>query len=135
MKYDTDMLGFMSLFDRVTRAKLKDCRIHNDTVIFIVDEGQIGKAIGKQKSNLLKLEKSINRKIKIVEFSSKPERFIKNLAYPARIKVLGGGEGSLSVKPENSNSKALFMGPRRKNVVFYESIMKKYFDINEIKVE
>ena len=44
-------MKYMQLFENLTRAKLKDC-INDEPLIFIVEENEIGKAIGKGGSNI-----------------------------------------------------------------------------------
>ena len=58
-------MKIMSLFETLTQAKLKDC-IFDERIIFIVEENQIGKAIGKNGVNVRKIESALNKKVKIV---------------------------------------------------------------------
>ena len=63
--YDSDLLKLMNLFEQITKANLKDCFVDdNGLLTFIVQEGEIGKAIGKKAVNVKNLEKMLNRKIK-----------------------------------------------------------------------
>ena len=59
-------MRYISLFESLTGAKVKDC-IVNDIVIFIVHENEMGKAIGKQGSNIKRIENILKKKIKLVE--------------------------------------------------------------------
>ena len=68
--YNAELLKIMMLFERITRAKLKDAFYDNNSLLtFIVAENEIGKAIGKKAVNVKKLERLLKRKIKIVERS------------------------------------------------------------------
>ena len=84
--FDTEIIKFMALFENVTRSKLKDCFFDREKLVFIVDNGELNKALGKNKANIPRLEKLLNRKIKIVEFNTDRKQFIRN--YLAPLKVL-----------------------------------------------
>lgn len=134
VKYDAELLNLMVLFEKVTRAHLKDCFFNKDRLVFIVAEGEMGKALGKHKTNIEKIEHSLNRKIKIVEFSPDVKIFIKNLMYPLRIVEMHQDEGIITVKGPDTKTKGLMIGARAQNLRNYEEITKKYFEIEEIKV-
>lgn len=133
-KYDAELLNLMSLFEKITHAELKDCFFNKDRLLFIVGEGQMGKALGKHKLNIEKLEKNINRKIKIVEFNPDVQIFIKNLMYPLRIVEMHMDGGIITIKGPDTKTKGLMIGARAQNLRNYEDIVKKYFEIEEIKV-
>jgi len=134
-KYDVELLKLMSLFEKITRADLKDCFVNRERVVFIVQQGEMGKALGKQKFNLQKIEETINRKIKIVEFNPDVLEFIKNLMYPLKILEIKQEDAIVTIKGPDTKTKGLMIGARAQNLRNYEELVKKYFDnVNEIKV-
>jgi len=134
-KYDVELLKLMSLFEKITRADLKDCFVNRERVVFIVQHGEMGKALGKQKFNLQKIEEAINRKIKIVEFNPDVLEFIKNLMYPLKILEIKQDDSVVIIKGSDTKTKGLMIGARAQNLRNYEELVKKYFDnVNEIKV-
>ena len=42
-----DEIKFISMFESMTHSQIRDCIIKEDEIIFIVAEGEIGKAVGK----------------------------------------------------------------------------------------
>ncbi len=134
-KYDNQTLKTMSLFENITRTRLKDCFIDdNDLLTFIVEQGQLGKAVGKKAANVKKLEKLLNRKIKILEFNPDVIRFVKNLIYPLKAKDIAKEEDEIIITGPDTKTKGLLIGKNAKNLRNTEKIVKKYFDIKEIKV-
>lgn len=127
-------MKFMSMFERVTRSNLKDCFESNELLIFIVQPGQIGKAIGKSASNIKKLEQMFNRKIKIVEFNPQKIQFIKNIIYPLKIKEIEDIEGIVTLTSGDSKTRGILIGRNAQNLRGTESIVKRFFEIQEIKV-
>lgn len=135
IKFNKDILYFISLFEKVTKAKIKDCFEEENKLYFIVQHGEIGKAIGKNAINVKKLQNIINRKIKIVEFYPETIGFIKNYIYPIRVKEIQEKEGIFIIIVNDSQSRGLLIGRNATNLRELEKIVKRYFNIIEIKVE
>jgi len=134
-KYDVELIKLMSLFENITRARLKDCFYSKDKLLFVVNHGEMGKALGKKKMHIEKLEKVLNRKIKIVEFNPDIKTFIKNLMFPLRILEIKEQDGVYTIKGPDTKTKGLMIGARAQNLRNYEEITRKYFDnIKELKV-
>ncbi len=134
MKYDVELLQIMSLFEKITRVKLKDAIYFKEKLIFIINEGDLQKALGKNKVNVEKIETAINRKIKIVEYSPDKLRFIKNVMSPLKMLEISEVDGVVTIKGPDQKTKGLMIGARAQNLRLYEEIVKKYHDLNEIKV-
>jgi len=134
IKFDIDAMKFMSLFEAMTRTKLKDCIISENLITFIVEEGEIAKAIGKSAVNVKKLEIKLKKKVKIAEFSDDIVKFIQSLTYPAKIREVQKEEGIVKITAADSQSRGLLIGREANILRAYEAIVKRYFDIEEIKV-
>jgi len=133
--YDSDLLKLMNLFEQITKANLKDCFTDdNGLLTFVVQEGEIGKAIGKAAVNVKNLEKMLNRKIKIVEFNPHLIQFVKNVVFPLKVEEATQEEKLVMLTSSDVNTKGLLIGRNAKNLRNTEKIVKKYFDIDEIKV-
>jgi len=133
IKYDMDLMKYMSLFETLTRAKLKDC-IMGDVVLFIVEENEIGKAIGRGGVNVHKIEGLLKKKIKIVEFNPDIRQFVRNYLYPLEINDVNFEAGVVTVFGPDTKSRGLIIGRDRANVRKLEEILKRYFEISEIRV-
>jgi transcription termination/antitermination protein NusA len=135
VRYDNESLKLMSLFEKITRTSLKDSFIDdNGLLTFIVKEGQLGKAVGKKAVNVRKLENMLNRKIKILEFNSNIINFIKNLIYPLKAKGIKQEGEEIIIEGPDTKTKGLLIGKNAKNLRNTEEVVKKYFDIKEIKI-
>ena len=126
-------MKYMSLFESITRVKLKDC-IADDKLTFVVEEGGIGRAIGKNGSNAKMLENIIRKKVRMVEFNSNIADFIKNLIYPTIIRDVKQENGIVSIMANDAKSKGILIGRDRRNLDAVKSIVKRYFKIDDIKV-
>jgi transcription termination/antitermination protein NusA len=134
--YTGETLKLMSLFESITRTQLKDCFVDDNSMLtFIVVNGDIGKAIGKDATNVRKLESMLNRKIKIVEFNPELLGFIRNLIYPLRPRNIVEEDGIVTIESSDSKSRGLLIGRNASSLRNFEAITKKYYSVlKEIKV-
>ena len=133
IKYTADIMQFISMFESLTGAKVKDC-ILNDSLLFVVQENEMGKAIGKGGSNISRVEKVLKKKIKLVEFSSDIAQFVQNMIYPVKAKEIKEEEEIINIYCNDTKSKGMIIGRDRQNLKFVNDIVKRYFKIEEVKV-
>ncbi len=135
IKYDIDAMKFMSMFESMTGAKLKDCIISENAVMFIVEDGEIAKAIGKKGVNVRRLESSLKKRIRIAEFNDNLVKFIENIVYPAKIRTVKQEDKIVTLTAADTHSRGLLIGRGASILRSYEAVVKRFFDIEEIKVE
>ncbi|MDP6647913.1 MAG: NusA-like transcription termination signal-binding factor, partial [Candidatus Woesearchaeota archaeon] len=133
IKYNSDVMKYISLFESVTRAKIRDC-IVNEAIIFIVHENEMGKAIGKQGSNIKKIENIMKKKIKLVEFNNDVSQFIQNLIYPIKAKEVKEENGIVTIYGSDTKTRGMLIGRDKHNLNSINGIVKRYFGVTEVKV-
>ena len=134
IKYNLDVMRYMSLFESLTGAKVKDC-ILNDIVMFVVHENEMGKAIGKHASNIKRVENTLKKKIKLVEFNNDVSQFVQNLIYPLKAKEIKEEDMIVTIYGEDTRTKGLVIGRDRRNINSTNDIVKRYFKVEEVKVD
>lgn len=135
IKYDTGLIQAMALFERFTHSKLKDCLIdRNSTLIFVVEQYEAGRAIGRGGETLRKLRDLLKRKIKIVEFDPDITKFVRNLLYPLQVKNVRIDGDAVVIEGTSTANRALLIGKGRQNILQYEEIVRRHFDISAMKV-
>lgn len=132
IKYTSETIAFLNLFEKITRVRVKDCFFDN-ILIFIINQGNIGKAIGKKGVNIKRLESKLRRKIKIVEFNNDPVVFVKNFIAPLIAKEIKKEENIVNIVSDNIKTKGLLIGRDRKNLKRLQEVVSKYFNI-EVKI-
>ena len=132
--YDVELIKIINLFEQITHARVKDAFYMKDTLTFVVYEGDMFKALGKNLEHLHRIETMLKRKIKIVEFNSDLIRFIANLLYPYKVQEIKEDRHIVTITDPDMKTKGLIIGAKAQNLRAYESIVKKYFDVEEIKV-
>lgn len=140
---NTESLMQISLFQKLTKSKVKDCFEDNFKLLtFCVMEGELHKAIGKNGAKIQKLEKMFKRKLRVIEYNSNIKNFIKNICYPNKVIAIDYSEVDLwdekkkivRIEPENVKSRGYIIGKDGINLRNMEFIAKRYFDVDEIKV-
>jgi N utilization substance protein A len=71
----------------LTNATAIDCLIDDrfDRIIYVIKQGDMGRAIGKKGDNIKKMSRVFGKRIEMVEFSEKPDHFIANMFKPATV--------------------------------------------------
>src|SRR3989344_3685478 len=82
MKFTQDSINLINLFEKITRARVKDCIIEDKKLIFIVNDQDLSKAIGKDGLNVKKIKNLTKKDIQIIGFSEDIVKFVSNLIYP-----------------------------------------------------
>lgn len=131
--YDVALMQIMSLFEELSGAKVKDC-ISGDPLVFVVNEGEMGKAIGKGGQNVRRLESKLKKKVKIVEFSSDLLKFVKNLVSPCEIVNVSKEDDVVTIVAKDLKTRGLLIGRSAVNLRNFEGIVQRYFPIKELKV-
>ena len=126
-------MKYISLFESLTGASVKDC-IVNDSITFIIHENNMGKAIGKQGSNINRVEATFKKKIKLVEFNADVSQFIQNLIFPYKVKEIKEENGIVTIYGNDTKTKGLLIGRDRHNIKSINDVVKRYFDVEEVKV-
>jgi N utilization substance protein A len=132
--FDRSTIGLMSSFASITRAKVKDVVEEKELLIFIVEPGQLFKALGKKGANVKKLSHKLNKRIKVVEFNPDIEVFIRNMVYPLNIREISQTDKIVVLEGEDVKTKGLLIGRNAQNLRQLEKVVKRYFNIDEIKV-
>jgi NusA-like KH domain protein len=134
IKYDFDHIKYMVLFEKVTRTPLKDCIIDENQITFIINNN-IAKTVGKNGSNVKLLENKLGKKIKIVKFDDNCIQFTQNILYHLKNIKIEKEENNIIITGPDTKTKALLIGRNSQNLRKLESIIKRFFDIKEIKIK
>ncbi|PWR70303.1 NusA-like transcription termination signal-binding factor [Methanospirillum stamsii] len=83
-----ETIALIAQFERLTGAGSRDVIDdgEDERLIFIINPGDMGFAIGKKGLNIKKASESFGKKIEAVEYSDDPAQFIRNCFHPAQVK-------------------------------------------------
>ena len=140
IKLTMDQMRKISLFQNITKVTPRDCidDEKQDRLIFVVNEGKMGLAIGKNGSNIKSLQNLLKRNIELVEYFNDPIKFLKNLLNAKLInevkiskRVDGSSQAIVLVNP---NNKGLVVGRAGRNAEKARLLAKRYFDIPSVVI-
>lgn len=131
MKLTLESIQQINLFERVTGAKVKDSFVDDNVLTFIVEEGNVQKAL----KGLDRAKQVFKKELKIIAFACDPVKFIKNLLFPLKVKEIKQENKIVIISCQDSRIKGKVFGREKQNLKRMLELVQKYFDIEEIKVE
>jgi len=140
IKLTMDQMRKISLFQNITKVTPRDCidDEKQDRLIFVVNEGKMGLAIGKNGSNIKSLQNLLKRNIELVEYYNDPIKFLKNLLNTKlvnEVKISTRADGSpQAIVLVNPNNKGLVVGRAGRNAEKARLLAKRYFDIPSVVI-
>lgn len=130
---DAAVMSYISLFESLTGAKVKDC-ISDGELTIIVERGNMGLAIGRNGSNLKRAESALKKKINLIEFSEDVVQFTRNVIYPIRMVEIEKQDRLINIKGRDKKTKGLLIGRDRANLKRTLSIIRRFFDVEDIRI-
>ena len=140
IKFTGTEMRYIALFESISGASVKDCIIDEEQgrVIFVVNEGQVGVAIGRGGRNIRALERMTGKKHEIIEYSEEPVQFIKNALKPAVVKEIRITERpdgkTIAVVTVNPRDKGVAIGKNGRNAERLRFLAKRYFQIQNVSI-
>ncbi|MDX1533348.1 MAG: NusA-like transcription termination signal-binding factor [Nitrosopumilaceae archaeon] len=140
IKLTTDQMRLMSLFQNVTGATARDCveDEKQNRVIFVVNNGKMGLAIGKGGSHIKTLQNMVKKNVELVEFDDDPAKFLKNMLNSKLV-----SEVKLNKRADGTTQAIVLVDPRKKGIVVGREgrnaekarlLARRYFDITSVLI-
>ena len=140
IKLTSDELRLMSLFQSITSATARDCILDErmDRVIFIVNKGHMGLAIGKGGTTIKHLQNVVGKKVELVEYSDDACKFISNILNSDLI-----NEIKINVRIDGTKQAVVIVDAKKKGVVVGREgrnaekariLARRYFQISNVLI-
>ena len=140
IKLTSDELKLIALFQKITRASARDVIDDErmNRLIFVVNEGKMGLAIGKGGSNIKNLQNILKKDIELVEYAPEPEAFLKkilNAKFILSIKFSERLDGTTQVEVTvNAEKKGVVVGREGRHAQKARLLAKRYFNISKVLI-
>jgi len=141
IKFSTNEIRYIALFESMTGAMVKDCIIDesNGKLTFLVKNGDMGLAIGKRGSTVTKVQKTVDKGVEVIEHSEDPVEFINNLMAPAKVRSIRilqkeNGEKIATVETDARNKRTA-IGKGGQNIERARILAKRQHNINNIVIK
>jgi N utilization substance protein A len=134
-----DCMRLISKFESLTGAGSRDCVMdeRNARLIFVINPGDMGLAIGKKGASIKKASEEMGKKIEVVEYNSNVEQFIKNCFLPAQVTSLlfEGEPGEQTVQVEvRDEDRGIAIGKEGKNIFKAKKLAQRQHDIADVQI-
>ncbi len=138
LKLGTEEIKCINIFENITGANVIDCLKGDDKLTFVVEEKDVGLAIGRKGSNIKRMSKMSGKDIEVVGYTDDPEEFIKNMLRPITL-------NSFVISKKNNKrvatievpreKKGLVIGKSGKNIKRIRSLLNRHYDITDVQIK
>ena len=136
MKLTSDEIFFISTLHKISSVHAKDCLITEEVVSFLVKKEDVGKAIGKNASNIKELSQKTKKRIEILEYNSSPVSFLKKSLYKIKPKEISEeeeeGKKKIFVSLDSENKKKMLSNLGRLRRI--KELAKRNYKVDDIKI-
>jgi N utilization substance protein A len=137
LKLTAEEMRHIALFEGLTGVHVKDCVIHESggLITFVVKEGEMGLAIGKNGSKIKRAERLVGKNVEVVEYSEEPTVFVRNVLAPARVKsveiIEQAGKKIVAVSVEIEDKKVA-IGRRGRKIENAKKLVERHHEIQDM---
>jgi len=128
----------LALCEDLTDVPVRDCVVVDeyDLVVFVVDPGDMGDAIGPGGKTVQRLERRIDRDVKLVAGADVPENFVANALAPAavyNVTISENGDTVAYVEVAEED-RGVAIGKDGKNIDVARQLVDRHFDIDGVEL-
>jgi N utilization substance protein A len=139
VKLTEDCMRLISQFERLTGAGSRDCIIddRNNRLIFVINPGEMGLAIGKSGASIKKASDVMGKKIEVVEYSTNPEQFLKNCFLPAQVTGIDfedQDDGQVAHIEVRDEDRGIAIGKEGKNIFKAKKLAQRQHNITDVQL-
>ena len=132
-----DCMRLISQFERLTGAGSRDCVIdeRNNRIIFVINPGEMGLAIGKSGSSIKNAMEVMGKRIEVVEYASNPEQFLKNCFLPAKVLEVdleGSDDEKVAYITVADEDRGIAIGKEGKNIFKAKKLAQRQYNISDV---
>ncbi len=133
IKLDPEVMGLSSVMESISNVHVKDCFKDGEMVYFIVETGEMGRALGKAGLNVKRVQEELGKRVKVIEYNEDVERFVRNVIAPLNVERVVLQESVLILQDSNKKTKSLLIGRESKNLTLINRAVRRFFNV-EVKV-
>ncbi|WP_292486772.1 NusA-like transcription termination signal-binding factor [Methanohalobium sp.] len=138
IKLSTEELRYIAMFEQTTGAEIRDCIVDEDRIIYVVEAGNMGAAIGKNGEHINRVKENVDKHVELVEYSEDPNEFIKNAFGPvavSSVNIANKDDKQYAYVQVSNNSKGLAIGSNGKNIDKVKMIANRHHNIDSVIIQ
>jgi transcription termination/antitermination protein NusA len=135
-----ECMRLISQFESLTGAGSRDCVVdnRNDRVIFVINPGDMGLAIGKSGASIKKASDVLGKRVEVVEYSADPVQFLRNCFLPAQITSIdfdsGEDDEQVALVEVRDEDRGLAIGKAGKNIFKAKILAQRQHNIADVQL-
>jgi N utilization substance protein A len=137
LTFDAETLGYIRVFEERTGARVKDCFEAEEKLIFLVQPGEIPKAVGPAGAVVDRLKELLKKEIQVIEYSEDAEVLARNIFFafgPTHVELAPKGKGRHATVTVDPVWKARAIGKAGKNLKIARAVLMRHTDILSVSV-
>ncbi len=134
LKFDNDIILSMNLFSDVTSVIPRDCINFEDKIIFVVNQGQAGLAIGKKGIKIKMLQDMIKKDVIVIEYSDDPVKLFENIIRPNKL-ISGYITVSGNTQTDKKVEASIDGKISTNKIKLIKMLMQRYFNIVSVNIK
>ncbi len=135
MKISNQEILLINALQDFSGVTARDCIVTEKNIIFLVNEKDVGNAIGKKGDKINRLKQKLKKNIEIFGYSENPENFIKNSLKEIKINETKesneNGEKTITLSLDPENKRKLLGANKIKKI---KEILKRDYNIENLKI-
>lgn len=132
VKIGNDEIQALAVFEKATGTYARDCIKNNSEIVFVVEPGKMGTAIGKGGVNVKRAKDMLKKDIKIYEYSPIPEEMIKNMIPAVKTVEIENENATITIAPKDRSA---VIGKGGKNIKIIKELLERHFDIKNLRLK
>ncbi len=135
IRLTAESIQYIALFENMTRAQILDCIPEEERLVYVVKQGDMGLAIGKNGENINRVKKALDKPIELVEYSDDPVTFVKNAFGPVSVNsvnILNKNGKRLAYVEVPNKEKGLAIGRNGKNIEKVKMLARRHHNIEDV---
>ncbi|RLF29424.1 MAG: NusA-like transcription termination signal-binding factor [Thermoplasmata archaeon] len=132
-----ETVQYINLASKYSKARIIDCVLDEGKLVFVVEKGQLGLAIGNKARNLERLRTIFKKNIRFIEFDEDKKKFIYNLCKPYRvlnIVIEEGNNGCIAKIEVDQRDKSKIIGKDGRNINLIRKIAQRHHPFKDVQI-
>ena len=136
LDFKNDELSLMNSFQSVAGVQAVDVLNEEQRLVFVVEKGALGKALGREAGNLERLRKAFGKNVEVVEGAGDWQGFLQNLFRGISFEKVDFSEDGkkrlhLTVVPDQ---KARAIGRGGEKINRARALLKRHYGFEEVRI-
>lgn len=125
-------------FESLTGVTAVDCIDDEagDRLVFVVERGEMGAAIGPGGETVDELEAQLGRDVRLIENADTAEVFVANALAPAAVYgvTISENDETVAYAEVDDADKGVAIGPDGQNIALARQLAARHFDIDDVQL-